>query len=148
MDFYLNQLKDKVMPLLEAHHYQLYKLLLVPLKRRLLIRVFIENDAGITVGDCEKVSRLINDMIFTENLVESAYVLEVSSPGIDRPLEKLKDFQRNIGRKLRVLPAIRSGPFSRRNIGRGCGFRNPNRPGKERLTKSGILADHQSECIT
>jgi len=103
MDFYLNQLKDKVMPLLEAHHYQLYKLLLVPLKRRLLIRVFIENDAGITVGDCEKVSRLINDMIFTENLVESAYVLEVSSPGIDRPLEKLKDFQRNIGRKLRVF---------------------------------------------
>ncbi len=91
------------MPLLEAHHYQLYKLLLVPLKRRLLIRVFIENDAGITVGDCEKVSRLINDMIFTENLVESAYVLEVSSPGIDRPLEKLKDFQRNIGRKLRVF---------------------------------------------
>lgn len=102
MDFFLDQIKDKVLPLLEAHHYKLYKFVLVSLKRRLLIRVFIENETGVTVGDCEKVSRLINDLIFTENLIESAYVLEVSSPGIDKPLESAKDYQRNIGRKIRI----------------------------------------------
>ena len=63
------------------------------------LRVFIDKEGGITVDDCQKVSRLIGDQIEIEELIHSHYTLEVSSPGLDRTLKKEKDFLRFKERK-------------------------------------------------
>jgi len=58
------------------------------------LRVFIDSKQGVTVGDCQKVSRQISDIIEIDDLISNPFVLEVSSPGLDRPLKKEKDFLR------------------------------------------------------
>ena len=66
------------------------------------LRVFIDKEGGITVEDCQTVSRLVGDLIEIEDLIHSQYILEVSSPGLDRTLKKEKDFLRFKERKARV----------------------------------------------
>lgn len=58
------------------------------------LRIFIDRDEGVTVEDCQKVSRQVEDMIEVDDLIANPFVLEVSSPGLDRPLKKEKDFLR------------------------------------------------------
>lgn len=66
------------------------------------LRIYIDKKGGVTVDDCQKVSRRIEDMLEIDEIVNSAYILEVSSPGLDRPLKKEKDFLRSLGKKIRV----------------------------------------------
>ena len=66
------------------------------------LRVFIDKVGGITVRDCQKVSGQISDLIEIENIVSAEHILEISSPGLDRPLKTEKDFLRFKGRKMRV----------------------------------------------
>ncbi|GJL80074.1 MAG: ribosome maturation factor RimP [Nitrospinaceae bacterium] len=66
------------------------------------LRVYIDNDRGITVDDCQKISRQIEDMIEIDDLIANPFVLEVSSPGLDRPLKKVKDFLRYKGKSVEV----------------------------------------------
>lgn len=70
---------------------------------RMLLRVTIDKDGGVTLDDCEKFSRNLGSLLEIEDPVQSAYTLEVSSPGLDRPLTTLKDFEGNIGRLVRVV---------------------------------------------
>jgi len=58
------------------------------------LRVYIDKDQGITVDDCQKISHQIEDMIEIDELIPNPFVMEVSSPGLDRPLKKEKDFLR------------------------------------------------------
>ena len=66
------------------------------------LRIFIDKEGGVTVDDCTRVSRHIEDLIEVEEAVPSSYVLEVSSPGLDRPLKKEKDFLRFKGKRAHV----------------------------------------------
>ncbi len=66
------------------------------------LRIFIDKEGGVTVDDCSSVSRQIADLIEVEEIVPSAYTLEVSSPGLDRPLKKEKDFLRFKGKRAQV----------------------------------------------
>ena len=65
-------------------------------------RLFIDGNEGITVDHCSQVSRELGDFLDVENLIDHAYHLEVSSPGLERPLRSLKDFQTYIGRKAKL----------------------------------------------
>ena len=67
-----------------------------------IIKIYIDSDSGVTLADCSNVSRFVNDEIFKYDLFTKDYRLEVSSPGIDRPLAGYKDFKRNITRKVSV----------------------------------------------
>lgn len=67
-----------------------------------IIKIYIDSDSGVTLADCSNVSRFVNDEIFKYDLFTKDYRLEVSSPGIDRPLAGYKDFKRNITRKASV----------------------------------------------
>ncbi len=67
-----------------------------------LIRVYIDKSEGVTVDDCEKVSRQLGDLIEAEQAVPGNYVLEVSSPGFERRFFKLQQHQGFIGEKIRV----------------------------------------------
>jgi ribosome maturation factor RimP len=71
--------------------------------RKLLLRVTIDKEGGITINDCERMSRTIESVLDVEDLIKGPYVLEVSSPGIDRPLLKQSDFVRNINRLVKII---------------------------------------------
>ena len=70
--------------------------------RNHILEIYIDNEVGITTVDCARVSRAIGDMIEEEELIESKYRLDVSSPGIDRPLKYIQQFERNIGRSFEL----------------------------------------------
>ena len=70
--------------------------------RNHILEIYIDNEVGITTVDCARVSRAIGDMIEEEDLIESKYRLDVSSPGIDRPLKYIQQFKRNIGRSFEL----------------------------------------------
>lgn len=73
---------------------------------RWTLRIYIDKEGGVTVDDCASVSRDLGDMVEAENIINHAYVLEVSSPGLDKPLRKEQDFIRSIG-KLIVIEMAR-----------------------------------------
>ncbi len=68
-----------------------------------LLRVYIETEAGVTIDDCERVSREVESILDVEDPIPYSYVLEVSSPGLDRPLKKPADFIRFKGHMVRVV---------------------------------------------
>ena len=72
------------------------------------LRVFVDKDGGITIDDCENVSRAINDPIDQLDPIEQRYFLEVCSPGINRRLDKLEHFERFIGSQvdIRLFKAV------------------------------------------
>ncbi len=69
---------------------------------RWTLRVFIDKEGGVSIGDCASVSRELGDLVEAENIIDHPYVLEVSSPGLDRPLRKEQDFIRSIGKLIKV----------------------------------------------
>jgi len=66
------------------------------------LRIFIDREGGVTVGDCERVSRQLEMMLSDDPWGLGSYQLEVSSPGLERPLKKREHFRRFIGRKIAV----------------------------------------------
>jgi ribosome maturation factor RimP len=71
--------------------------------RKPTVRVFIDKEEGVTLDDCAKVSRALSAVLDVEDLIHTPYMLEVSSPGMDRPLKRLKDFEENVGKLARVV---------------------------------------------
>jgi ribosome maturation factor RimP len=71
-------------------------------KSRSLLRILIEKQGGVTLSDCENISRQLSALLDVKDLVQSAYILEVSSPGVDRPFKTERDYQRAIGKVVRV----------------------------------------------
>ena len=67
-----------------------------------LLRIFIEKDEGISVDDCAKVSRQIGAVLDVENIIPVAYILEVSSPGMDKVLFTPEQYQEYIGETLKI----------------------------------------------
>jgi len=59
-----------------------------------VLALFIDKDGGVTLDDCALISRLVGERIEVDNLIDHAYTLEVSSPGLDRPLRTLLDYER------------------------------------------------------
>ncbi len=77
--------------------------------RKMLLRIIIDKESGVTVGDCERTSRGIEALLDVEDFVNASYMLEVSSPGLDRPLTRMKDFERSRGKLARVITSEKIG---------------------------------------
>ncbi len=97
-----------ITPIIEANHFELVDMEYVKEGSNWYLRAYIDKDGGITVDDCELVSRAFSDLLDKEDFIEDSYILEVSSPGLGRPLKKDKDFKRNIGNEveLRLYKAV------------------------------------------
>jgi ribosome maturation factor RimP len=67
-----------------------------------VLRIYIDREGGVTLEDCQKVSRLAGDLIEVEDVIEPVYTLEVSSPGLNRVLKKEKDFLKYSGKQITV----------------------------------------------
>lgn len=74
-------------------------------KGNMTVRIYIDKPGGVTLEDCSTVSRAIEAVIDVEDFIPSAYVLEVSSPGLERPLFTIQDFARFVGKKAKVKTA-------------------------------------------
>lgn len=70
---------------------------------RATIRVVIDKEGGITLDDCETFSRRVGALLDVEDPMAGSYTLEASSPGLDRPLSRLKDFERSVGKLARII---------------------------------------------
>jgi ribosome maturation factor RimP len=68
-----------------------------------LIKVVVDTEAGITLGHCQNLSKKISDLFFRKNILNGNYRLEVSSPGVEKPLEFPYEYKRNSGRVLEVI---------------------------------------------
>lgn len=82
--------------------YEVVKVEFVPQQKNSILRVYIDSENGIQIRDCEKVSRQISAVMEVEDPIAGHYTLEVSSPGIDRPLVKPAHFQRFCGHRVKV----------------------------------------------
>ena len=89
-------------PILKENSFELVDVEYVKEAGTWYLRAYIDKPGGITVDDCEVVSRALSDLLDVDDFIEDSYILEVSSPGLGRPLKKDKDFQRNIGQDIEV----------------------------------------------
>jgi ribosome maturation factor RimP len=91
-----------VKPVLQEMELELVEVLYRRERSGWVLRLIIDKEEGVTLDDCAAVSREISHLLDIEEIIEQAYNLEVSSPGLDRPLKSIADFQRFAGRKARV----------------------------------------------
>ncbi|HSW64525.1 MAG TPA: ribosome maturation factor RimP [Dissulfurispiraceae bacterium] len=71
--------------------------------RRSLVRIVIDKDGGVTISDCEKMSRALEALLDVEDPIPGAYMIEVGSPGLDRPLATQRDFEKSVGKLARIV---------------------------------------------
>lgn len=102
-----------VLPVLAGYGLELADLELKGEGRRQVLRIFIDKPGGVTLDDCAEVSRDVSALLEVEDPIEGAYTLEVSSPGLDRPLKKPRDFERHIGRLVRIKTTALLDPDGR-----------------------------------
>jgi ribosome maturation factor RimP len=103
MSILANVLREKVEPLVEEEGLEMVELQFSPAGPASVLRVFVDRTGGVTVGQCALISRKLGDFLDTENLIPTRYTLEVSSPGLDRPLTAAADFKRKTGEKVRIF---------------------------------------------
>ncbi len=97
------KLRELVLNVVEDNNFELVELQQKRQPKGWLVRVYIDSDNGITVNDCRKISKDITFKLNVEtNLIPDTYTLEVSSPGLDRPLRIERDFLRNRGRSVKI----------------------------------------------
>ena len=101
-EIYEQKTEELIMPLIEQHQFELVDVEYVKEGGTWYLRAYIDKPGGITVDDCELVSRALSDLLDEHDFIEDAYILEVSSPGLGRPLKKDKDFARIIGEEVDV----------------------------------------------
>ena len=91
-----------LLPLMEEHGFELVDVEFVKEAGVWYLRAYIDKEGGIAVDDCEVISRKVSDWLDKEDFIDESYILEVSSPGLGRPLKKEKDFARSIGKDVEV----------------------------------------------
>lgn len=97
---YEKRTEELLLPILKEHGFELVDVEFVKEGSTWYLRSYIDKPGGINVDDCEIVSRALEAQLDREDYIKEAYVLEVSSPGLGRPLKKEKDYIRNQGKEI------------------------------------------------
>lgn len=98
----VDRVKEIAEPMLRSLGLELVEVEYAGSARSGTLRVFIDKQGGVTLDDCEKVSRYLSQALDVDDPIPHHYTFEVSSPGLDRPLKKRDDFSRSIGKKVKV----------------------------------------------
>lgn len=96
-EVYEQKAAELILPILSENGFELVDTEFVREGQDYYLRCYIDKPGGITIDDCVLVSRQMNDLLDREDFISESYIFEVSSPGLDRPLKKDSDLQRNIG---------------------------------------------------
>ncbi len=86
----------------ESEGVEVVDLEIHPGNKGLVVTVFIDKEKGVTVRDCETFSRSLEAILDVEDPIKGPYTLQVSSPGLDRPLRNQRDFSKNLGREIKI----------------------------------------------
>lgn len=97
-----SQVSDIVRPILDSMQLELVEIEFGRVGRDAVLRLFIDKSGGVTLDDCADVSRELSAILDVEDIVPTNYTLEVSSPGLDRPLKKVEDYLRYTGRLIKL----------------------------------------------
>ncbi|MDE6233674.1 MAG: ribosome maturation factor RimP [Lachnospiraceae bacterium] len=99
---YERMTEELVLPMIEENKFELVDVEYVKEGSNWYLRIYIDKPGGINIDDCELISRALSDKLDEKDFIQDAYILEVSSPGLGRPLKKDKDFNRNIGERVEI----------------------------------------------
>ena len=99
---YESKTEELIQPLVDEKGFELVDVEFVKEGSEWYLRVYIDKDGGISVNDCEEISRAFNEILDREDYISEQYIFEVSSPGLTRPLKKEKDYKRSIGKLVDV----------------------------------------------
>jgi len=99
---YRERIIERVEPVIDAEGMELVDVECLRMKTRWLVRIYIDKEGGVTIDDCTDISRQVGDLLDVYDIPPGPYTLEVSSPGLDRPLALDKDFIRFRGSKIKV----------------------------------------------
>lgn len=110
------RINELILPVLQAQEVELVDTEFFKAGKRYTLRLYLDKPGGITLDDCAAISRLLAEIIDVHEVIDHAYILEVSSPGLTRPLKKMADFQRFTGRLVRIT--VRGGT-GKRSLYRG-----------------------------
>ena len=91
-----------LLPVLAEHNFELWDVEYVKEAGTWYLRAYIDKEGGIAVDDCEVISRILSDWLDQTDFIEDSYILEVSSPGLGRPLKKERDFERRLGEEVEI----------------------------------------------
>ena len=97
-----HRVESLVMPIIEEGNFELVDVEYVKEGSNFYLRVFADKEGGINIDDCVLISRALEVKLDEEDFIPDAYILEVSSPGLARPLKKEKDFKRSIGKDVDI----------------------------------------------
>ncbi len=99
---YEKKTEELILPILLDFGFELVDIEFVKEGQDFFLRAYIDKPGGITIDDCVDVSRKMNDLLDEHDFIKEKYIFEVSSPGLDRPLKKDKDFKRSLGKNVEV----------------------------------------------
>ena len=99
---YESKTEQFLLPILAEHQFELVDVEYVKEAGNWYLRSYIDKEGGITVDDCEVISRILSDWLDKTDFIQDSYIMEVSSPGLGRPLKKEKDFIRSMGKDVDV----------------------------------------------
>lgn len=94
--------EELLLPIMEANGFELVDVEYVKEGSNWYLRAYIDKPGGITIDDCELASRALSEILDREDYISEAYILEVSSPGLLRPIKKEKDYQRNLEKQVEI----------------------------------------------
>lgn len=104
-DAYEEQIRVLIEPIIEAEGMELILTECLAMKSRWVVRLYIDKPGGVTIDDCSFVSQMVGDILDVHDIPPVAYTLEVSSPGLDRPLYRDKDFLKYRGQNVKIKTA-------------------------------------------
>ena len=99
---YEHKVEKLLEPILVANHFELYDVEYVKEGGNWFLRAYIDKENGITVDDCELVSRALSELLDKHDFISESYILEVSSPGLGRQLKRDKHFEKSIGEEVEL----------------------------------------------
>ncbi len=99
---YEEQTEKLLQPIIDENNFEIVDVEYVKEGGNWFLRAYIDKEGGITIDDCELVSRALSDLLDKEDFIPDSYILEVSSPGLGRQLKKDKDFKRSIGKEVEI----------------------------------------------
>ena len=99
---YEQKTEKLLIPIMEANGFELVDVEYVKEAGNWYLRAYIDKPGGMTVDDCEVVNRELGDLLDRDDFIDESYILEVSSPGLGRPLKKERDFIRSKGEEVEI----------------------------------------------
>ena len=114
VDTIINETVMLVSPLLDDMGLELVDVEYLTERGRWILRIYIDKPGGVTIDDCVEASNEVGALLDVKDIIPVHYVLEVSSPGLDRPLKKEKDFLRFVGEKIKVR--MKHDVYGRKNF--------------------------------